>query len=137
MITPKPARMSLLRIMQVLPLAASGADMIATLLKGYILQTQLSLHIGLALKLLDRLQDVLLWVFPNFLFIFAGDYLRHPGWYISTGILYLFCILPISVMTGNYLGHAGHKFSVFWCLIGYLAISVGSYCSIIYALFSN
>lgn len=135
--TSKMARTWLLRTIQVLPLAASGADVIVTLLKGYILQAPLSLSAGSLLKSLDRLQDALLWFFPNVLFIFVADYMRNPIWYIWVGILYLFCILPISVMTGSYLGREGRDFSVFWCLFGYLVMSLGSYCSIIHAVFSN
>jgi hypothetical protein len=126
------ARATLIRnVLRFFPAVASAICLIEVLTTNFILHSNTYINLYGALS---KSADALLIPFPNFLFIFVADFTRHSDWYVWTGILYVFCILPISLMTGFYLDRAVRSSRAVLGVLAYGIMSLASYLAMMHAV---
>lgn len=126
------SRAALLRnVPRLIPVVASTICLIQVLMTNFILHSNTYLDLY---GVLSKSTDILLVPFPNFLFIFVADFTRHSDWYVWTGILYLFCILPISLMTGFFLERAIRSAHGILGFLAYAIMSLASYLTVVHAV---
>ena len=117
-------------VLQFFPVAISTICFAKTMLAMYFLSS--GEHLVLY-EILRRGDDALLFPFPNFLFFLVSDFTKYSDWFIWTSILYLFCILPIALMTGIVLEEFFKGSSRIYSVAIYLLLSLASYAVMIHA----
>jgi|SRR5580704_1158839 hypothetical protein len=118
-------------VLRFFPAVASAICLIEVLTTNFLLHS--NTHIDLY-GALSKFEDALLIPFPNFLFIFVSDFTKHSDWYVWTGILYVFCILPISLMTGFCLDRAVRSSRGVLGVLAYGIMSLASYLAMMHAI---
>ncbi len=128
-------RSALIRnVLRLFPAVVSAICLIGVLVANFILHS--NMYIG-SYEAVSKSTDVLLIPFPNFLFIFVADFTKHSDWYVWTGILYVFCILPISLMTGFFLDKAVRSSRGILGFLAYGIISGASYLAVVHAVLAG
>jgi hypothetical protein len=126
------ARATFIRnVLRFFPTVASAICLIEVLTTNLILHSNMHIDLYAALS---KSADALLIPFPNFLFIFVADFTKHSDWYVWTGILYVFCILPISLMTGFNLERAVRGSRGILGFLAYGIMSLASYLAMMHAV---